>query len=157
MLNKKNKKMKKEVTFAMILPSCLPHTDWVEEQIAKTMKLQIKASAVVKFTVEQAEELCGKWREDETFFTSRVHLLSSKNVKVYLLSGKNAIERWNQLIGPEDPGASDASWHQLRCKLADAKAYADGSPDNGFYGSANHEDAEKEIGLMEKWKIFSTG
>ena len=147
----------KNVTFAMILPSCIPHADWVEEQIVKTMKLQIKASAVAKFTVEQAGELCAKWREDETFFTSRVRLLSSENVKVYLLSGENAIERWNQLIGPEDPGASDANWHQLRCKLADAKAYADGSTDNGFYGSANHEDAEKEIGLMKKWKIFSTG
>ena len=151
----KTKKMKNEVTFAMILPSCMNYASWVEEQIANT-NLRIKASAVVQFTAEQSEELCAKWRKDASF-ASRVQMLSSGKVKVYLLSGKDAIKHWNDLIGPEDPGAAEASWHQLRCKFADAKAYADGNPDNGFYGSTNREDAEKEIDLMKKWKIFSTG
>lgn len=146
--------MEKEVTFAMIYPSCMNYATRVEEKIASTGNLQIDASAVVQFSVGQAEELCEKWKKDEKSFTSHVRLLSSNKVKVYLLSGKNAVKHWNRLIGPEDPGAWEANWHQLRCKFADAKSYAKGDPDNGFYGSANCEDAEKEISLMKKWKIF---
>ena len=144
----------KSETFAMILPSCMNYMDRVEEEIANTSKLQIKASAVVQFTVEQAGELCAKWRKDEKIFASRVRLLSSNIVKVYLLSGENAIERWNQLMGPENPGSDEGNWHQLRYKFADASAYAEGDPDNGFYGSANHKEAKKEISFMKKWKIF---
>ena len=95
--------MKNEVTtFAMILPSCMRYAARVEKEIENTARLRIQASAVVQFTVEQAEELCEKWNEDASFI-SRVNLLSSQKVKIYLLSGNDAIGLWNDLIGPETP------------------------------------------------------
>ena len=145
--------MKKSETLAMILPSCMKYTTRVEKEM-DAAKLKIESSATIHLTREQAEELCAKWREDESF-ESRIKMLSSAEVKVYQLSGNGAVKRWNNLIGPEDPADSKGKWAQLRCKFADAIYYAL-SLDNGFYGSKTESDAERELGLMKKWGYLKT-
>ena len=116
-------------------------------------KFTIDSAAIVQFTPKQAELICDRWCNDGSF-ASRVRMLSSAKVKVYCLSGHNAIKRWRNLIGPEDPGDHKAKWRQLRCRLANANSYLSGDPDNGFYGSVSKSDAEEKINLMWKWKIF---
>ena len=145
--------MKKETTFAMILPSCMNYKNMVEKEM-DAAKLKIESSATIHLTQEQAEELCAKWHEDKSF-ESRVKTLSSAEVKVYQLSGNGAVKRWNNLIGPEDPADNNAKWTQLRCKFADATYYAL-SLDNGFYGSTTKSDAERELDLMKKWGYLKT-
>lgn len=145
--------MKKNGTLAMILPSCMKYATRVEKEM-DAAELKIESSAIVHFTQEQAEELCAKWHEDESF-KSRVETLTSAEVKVYHLSGENAVKSWNDLIGPEDPAANKASWHQLRCKFGNALYYAS-SLDNGFYGSKTQADAKRELGLVQKWGYLKT-
>ena len=146
--------MQKEVTFAMILPSCVRYAHMVEREMIDS-KFTIDSAAIVQFTPEQAEKICDRWCNDGSY-ASRVRMLSSAKVKVYCLSGHNAIKRWRNLIGPEDPGDPKAKWRQLRCKLADAVSYALGDPDNGFYGSVSKSDAEEKLNLLREWKIFPT-
>lgn len=144
--------MQKEVTFAMILPSCMRYAARVEKEMSAS-KLTIDSAAIVQFTPKQAELISDRWCNDGSF-ASRVRMLSSAKVKVYCLSGHNAIKRWRNLIGPEDPGAKEAKWRQMRCKFADAVSFASGNPDNGFYGSVSKSDAEEKLNLMREWKIF---
>ena len=148
LLNKKTKKMKSE-TLAMILPSCMKYAARVEKEM-DAAKLTIESSATVHLTQEQAEELCAKWHEDKSF-QSRVEMLSSAEIKVYHLSGKGAVKRWNDLIGPENPTSREAKWSQLRCKFASELYNVLSYPDNGFYGSANQTEADRDLGLMRKW------
>ncbi len=145
--------MKKSETLAMILPSCIKYTARVEKEM-DSAKLKIESSATIHLTQEQAEELCAKWHEDKSF-EPRVKMLSSAEVKVYHLSGEEAVKNWNNLIGPEDPAANKAKWAQLRCKFADAIYYVL-SLDNGFYGSETQADAKRELGLMKKWGYLKT-
>ena len=139
-------------TLAILLPSCMKYATRVEKKIAAA-KLKIESSATIHLTQEQAEELCAKWKDKS--FKSRVEMLSSTKIKVYHLSGKDAVKKWNTLIGPENPADSKAKWAQLRCKFADALYYAL-SFDNGFYGSETPADAKRELRLMKKWGYLKT-
>lgn len=68
--------------------------------------------------------------------------MSSGPIIVLCLSKKNAIEDWNQLIGP--PNVSEAQRLFPACLRA---KYGDPREDtfNGLHGSENEKTAEKEI------------
>jgi nucleoside-diphosphate kinase len=68
--------------------------------------------------------------------------MSSGPIIVMCLSKKNAIEDWNNLIGP--PNVSEAQRLFPACLRA---KYGDPNEDtfNGLHGSKNEETAEKEI------------
>jgi nucleoside-diphosphate kinase len=137
-------------TFAMIKPSCIVYSTEVEAAIIAA-GLRIETSAEVRFTREMSEEFYAE-HKGKPFFEGLVAMISSAPVRVYCLSGENAIQVWRDLIGPTNPNKGKED--QLRRKYADAEAYAAGSPDNGFHGSANPEDAEREIDLMRKWQFL---
>lgn len=132
----------------MIKPSCVKYAAEVEAAITAA-GLIIDKVAEVRFSQAQAEEFYAEHR-GKPFFSRLVAMLSSAPVRVYCISGENAVQAWRDLIGPTNPNNGDG----LRRRFADAEAYAAGSPDNGFHGSANPEDAEREINLMRKWQCF---
>ena len=137
-------------TFAMIKPSCLAFAPEVEVEM-KLSGLEIVDSKMVTLSTSQAEEFYAE-HESKPFFCSLVTMLSSAPVMVYELEGYDAIRKWRDLIGPTNPSKGERS--QLRRRYVNAEAYLAGSPDNGFHGSANPEDAERELGLMKKWGIL---
>ena len=114
----------------------------VFEKIEKA-DLRIVKSTTFRFSAEEAEKFCKIFHKE-----SLVKVLSYSTVKVLCLEGENAIDRWQELMGPEDPNAHDAEWWQLRCMLADGAAYAKGNLDNGFYGSETAEDAKRGLNLF---------
>lgn len=139
-----------EKTFGIIKPSCVKHAAEVEAAIIAA-GLRIGTSAEVRFTREMSEEFYAE-HKGKPFFEGLVAMISSAPVRVYCLSGENAIQVWRDLIGPTNPNKGNEN--QLRHRFANAKAYAEGNPDNGFHGSANSEDAERELMLMKKWGIL---
>lgn len=136
-----------EKTFAMIKPSCVKCAEEVEIEMT-LMGLRIVSSAEVQLTSEQAK-LFYTEHQGKPFFQGLVDMLSLNTVKVYELEGISAVRKWRDLIGPNNPSLGERD--QLRRRFADAEAYINGNPDNGFYGSASIEDAERELSLMKKW------
>ena len=142
--------MNKTETFAMIKPSCTKFIADVEKEMMLS-GLAVVESAKVRLSEEQAAQFYAE-HQGKPFFTELVSMLSSSPVMVYHLSGTDAVKRWRDLIGPTNPNKGERD--QLRRRFADGEAYEQGSPDNGFHGSANNEDAEREINLMKEWGIF---
>jgi len=135
--------MKKERTLAIVLPSCMRYMATILEKIEEKADLRIVKSVTFQFSAKQAEEFCAIFHKENL-----VKVLSYSTVKVLCLEGENAIEKWQNLMGPEDPNAHDAEWWQLRCMLADGAAYAGGNPDNGFYGSETVEEAKRGLDFV---------
>ena len=136
-----------EKTFAMIKPSCVKYAEEVEFEMA-LMGLRIVSSAEVQLTSEQAK-LFYIEHQGKPFFQGLVDMLSLNTIKVYELEGISAVRKWRDLIGPTIPSLGERD--QLRRRFADAEAYMNGNPDNGFHGSVSTEDAERELSLMKKW------
>ena len=131
-----------ERTFAMIKPSCTKYVAEVENAIAAA-NLTVAQVKDKNFSREEAEEFYVE-HKGKPFFDGLVSMLSSAPVRAYELVGEDAVKVWRGLIGPTNPNNGDG----LRHKFADGAAYAAGSPDNGFHGSANSADAAREIKLV---------
>lgn len=140
----------KQITFAMIKPSCVKHAVEVEAAITAA-GLVIDKVAEVCLSQAQAEEFYAE-HKGKPFFGGLVAMLSSAPVRVYRISGENAVQAWRDLIGPTNP--NNGNENQLRKRFADGEAYAAGSPDNGFHGSATEKDSRHELQLMESWGIL---
>ena len=136
-----------EKTFAMIKPSCVKYAEEVEFEMT-LIGLRIVSSAEVQLTTEQAKLFYAE-HQGKPFFQGLVDMLSTNTVKVYELEGISAVWKWRDLIGPTIPNLGERD--QLRRRFANAEAYINGNPDNGFHGSASTEDAERELSLMKKW------
>lgn len=136
-----------ERTFAMIKPSCVKYAEEVEFDMTQT-GLRVVSSAEVKLTPEQAKLFYAE-HQGKPFFQGLIDMLSLNTVKVYELEGISAVWKWRDLIGPTIPSLGERN--QLRRRFSNAEAYKNGNPDNGFHGSANTEDAERELSLMKNW------
>ena len=135
-----------EHTFAMIKP------DVADDDVAVTEIKRLIAGAGLK--IEREERCKLSKRECETFYAEHCErpffgglvkfMSSGKSVKLEL-SGKHAIKRWRQLIGPtnslkareEAPGSVRALFGSDGCR-------------NAAHGSDSPESAAREIALMFK-------
>lgn len=137
----------KKVTYAMFKPSIAADPSVCEEVRAaiNAAGLHIEQEKAVQFSRDLAENFYAE-HKGKHFFEGLVSMLSGAPVVALILSGEDAVKQWRELIGPTNPSNGHAG--QLRYEYADGEAYAAGSPDNGFHGSASAEDAEREIALV---------
>ncbi|XP_066249606.1 nucleoside diphosphate kinase homolog 7 [Euwallacea similis] len=128
----------KEHTFAIIKPILIPKLGEIITEIQKR-GFQICHMKMCNLTRKEVLDLHEPFKDDPFLPSILEHLISGSIVAVELV-GENAVERWLEVLGPDDPlEARKIAPNSLRALYGgDSKLL------NGFHGSANVQHAMRE-------------
>lgn len=130
----------KELTLAMIKPDAVEALntgkiiDRIEQEgfsIVALKKTTIQGAIAQEFYVEHKEK---------SFYQELVNYITSGPVVLMILSKKNAVKKWRDLMGSTNP--DEAAPNTLR------RLYGLSIGQNAVHGSDSLESAKREIGLL---------
>ncbi|XP_049868472.1 nucleoside diphosphate kinase homolog 5-like [Pectinophora gossypiella] len=131
-----------ERTLAIIKPEAFEDTEAIENHIVNH-GFQILAKRQLRLTPEQAAELY-RGHYGRQHFPHLVAHISSGPIVALVLATRNAIAKWNTLMGPARVAEAQAYWpDSLRACYGRRTKYGDFF--NGLHGSENHAESQREI------------
>ncbi len=128
---------KQSRTLALIKPDALNNIGKILDATLKS-GLTAERMRMVKMTLEQAQSFYAERKGEASFATLSAFLASDVVVAIELVGG-NALEQWQQLMGPNDPvSARTSAPNTLRAIFGtDAVKNALHGSDSGTYSSKN--------------------
>ncbi|KAI0230921.1 Thioredoxin domain-containing protein [Lamellibrachia satsuma] len=128
-------------TVAVIKPDAYENKDDIMNKI-KEAGFNIAARKETELTKEIAEEFYKAQEESEYFQDLTQHMTSGKTLFM-VLTKEDAVDGWRSMIGPTDPEeAKEAAPDTIRAQ------FGHNSLANAVHGSANQEEADKNISLI---------
>lgn len=143
--------MSKERTLVLVKPHAVVN-GW-ENQIEYCYTdtgLSIVEKYNLTMTSEQASEFYAE-HKGKSFFPGLIQSMSSGACRALIVEGENAIARVRTLNGATDPAKAGIE------TIRGGKFKGPGGPENTVHGSANADDARREISLVQKWARTITG
>ena len=137
-----------EYTLAIIKPDALKFRDHICQMInANGLEIasynesgiKVPAYTITRWLQQDAEKFYAE-HEKKSFFKGLCTFMSSGDVLIMVLKGKNAIEQWRSIIGPTDP--AHASPSTIR------GMYGTSIDFNAVHGSDSSISAKKEIEML---------
>ena len=129
---------KQEKTLAVIKPDSYAQLGKILDAIVAS-GLTLGEARMMKLTGDQVEDFYEEMRGN-TNFGRNVSFMSSDAITVMSLIGENAVARWNELCGPEDPDqARNGAPQSLRA------AFGSDLVQNAVHSSRDIASAEREL------------
>lgn len=128
---------KRQKTLGIVKPDAYVHLGKIIDA-AFSSGLVIGEMQMLKITREQAEQFYSNLRGTENF-TKASHFLCSDAITVMELVGENSVDKWKQLMGPEDPNGWRSAQNTLRGQ------FGTDTVQNAVYGSDSESQAAEDI------------
>jgi len=132
--------MRSDITFTMIKPDAVAEGNaGAIVKMIEAAEFKILAMKLTLLTVGQASKFY-EVHKGKPFYESLCEYMSSGKIVAMVISKKDAVKEYRQLIGATDP--SKAETGTIR------KLYAKSIQSNAVHGSDSNENAEKEAGFF---------
>eukprot|EP00768_Dysnectes_brevis_P007942 gnl/Dysnectes_brevis/693_a765_3561.p1 GENE.gnl/Dysnectes_brevis/693_a765_3561~~gnl/Dysnectes_brevis/693_a765_3561.p1 ORF type:complete len:373 (-),score=61.04 gnl/Dysnectes_brevis/693_a765_3561:41-1159(-) len=132
---------KTQVTCAMVKPNAMPHMISILH-LAQQAGLTPVRLKLVHLRMTHASEFYAE-HQSRPFFPALTSMMTSEPILAVELAGKDAVAKWRTLLGPTNPEAARNEAPQSIRAL-----YGDNITRNAAHGSANPEDAARELEIL---------
>lgn len=112
------------------------------ENRLNNLNLQIIKRARAKPTRETIEEHYAE-HKGKHFYEGLLNSIIGHEIKLFVVEGENAVKKCREMMGATDPAEAEAN--SFRAKWAESKT------NNAIHGSANKNDAERELTIWKKY------
>lgn len=128
---------KRQQTVAIVMPDAYAHLGKILDAAA-SIDLVVGEMKMLKMTKEQAEQFYENKRGQQTFSRS-VQFLCSDAVTAIEFVGENSVQKWNALLGPEDPNQWSSAQNTIRGQFGTDLIQ------NAAYGSCDERQAQIDV------------